>query len=80
MIGLLLPFDSILNATPIAPNKTYLDLISAIEISRRPALAKPQVVSILDLSSYSDADPAAFEYLSENTLWLCYFWPNEINA
>ena len=65
MIGLLLPFDGILNATPIARNNTYLDLTRAIEISRRPAPAQPQVVSILDLSSYSDADPAAFEYLSE---------------
>jgi hypothetical protein len=65
MIGLLLPFDGILNAVPTAPNNTYLDLTSAIEISRRPAPAQPQVVSILDLSSYSDADPAAFEYLSE---------------
>lgn len=65
MIGLVLPFDGILNAAPTAPNNTYLDLTSAIEISRRPALAKPKVVSILDLSSYSDADPAAIEHLSK---------------
>jgi hypothetical protein len=65
MIGLVLPFDGMLNAAPIAPNKTYLDLISAIEISRCPAPAQPQVVSILDLSSYSDADPAAIKHLSK---------------
>lgn len=64
-LGLLLPFDGVLHAVPMPPNNTYLDLSSAREVTKRSVPTQSQFVSILDLSSYSDADPAAIEHLSK---------------
>ena len=64
-LGLLLPFDGVLHAVTMPPNNTYLDLSSAREVTKHSVPTQSQFASILDLSSYSDADPAAIEHLSK---------------
>lgn len=65
MLGLLMPFDGILNAVAMSPNNAYLDVNKALEILRCPSPMPPHFASILDLSAYSDANPAAIECLAQ---------------